>query len=173
MYILKYFRHRGANPKGELIYRCLERFLEIYLQKLFKYLDTHQSDSFPIIYIREWKLYKRAAYYSHRLLRYLNTQWIKRQLIEGRKDIFGINELFLRLWRLNLPKSIIEKLIEVVRQMKKTESSGEATDHRQIRDLDDSLGDEPNWKTMELRFKVLEWIRSIKSPSQPGEATTA
>jgi hypothetical protein len=172
VYILKYTTHRG-HLKGELIYRCLERFLEIYLQKLFKYLGTRQSDYFPIIYIREWKLYKRAAYYSDRLLRYLNTKWITTQLEIGYKDIFRINELFLRLWRLNLPKSIIEKLIEVVRQMKETESSGEAIDHRQIRDLDDSLGDEPNGKTDELRFKVQEWIRGIKSPSQPGEAITA
>jgi hypothetical protein len=86
--------------------------------------------------------------------------------------VVRINELLLRLWRFNLPKSIIEKLVEVVRQTKETESSGEAVDHRQIRDLDDSLGDGPNGKADELRFKVQEWIRSIKYPSEPGEATT-
>jgi hypothetical protein len=159
--------------KGELIYRCLENFVKIYLQKLFNFLDTRQSDSFLIVYIREWKLYKRAANFNDRLLKYLNSRWIKRELQEGRKDIFTINELFLVLWRLNLPVTIIEKLIEVVQDMKETESNSKAIDHRQIRDLGDSLGDNPNWGAGELRSKIREWIRSIKSPSQPDEATTA
>jgi hypothetical protein len=144
----------------------LENFLKIYLEKLFELLSTCQSDSFLIIYIREWKLYKRAAYFNNRLLNYLNDKWIQRRFEDGCKEIVKVNELFLILWRSNMPESIVWKLIEVVGDMKETESMGEAIDHRQIRDLGDSLGEWPDGKTSELRSKVREWIRSIKSPSQ-------
>lgn len=41
-------------------------------------------------YIIEWKRYTTAAKYINDLFRYLNRHWVKREMEEGKKDVYDV-----------------------------------------------------------------------------------
>lgn len=149
---------------GKAIYTCLKNFLPTYLNNLFYFLENCQADSFLLIYIREWKLYKHAAHFNSRLLKYLNDNWIYSEISKGTENIFTIKDLSLVSWRSNLSKGIMQKLMEAVQFMVEMESNGKAIYHGQIEDIGDSLGDGSSREKLLQRLQVGEEFRSTNTP---------
>jgi cullin 1 len=50
-------------------------------------------------YTEKWDRYVIAAKYNNHLFRYLNRTWVKREITEGKKDIYDVYMLHLAVWK--------------------------------------------------------------------------
>jgi cullin 1 len=90
-------------------------------------------------YIREWDRYTTAAKYINHLFRYLNRHWVKREMDEGKKNIYDVYTLHLVQWRLTLFSEVHEKVMDAVLKMVEKQRNGETIEHSQIKSIVDSF----------------------------------
>ncbi|PQE29124.1 putative SCF complex member Cullin 1 protein [Rutstroemia sp. NJR-2017a BBW] len=131
--------HRGAHLLGEDLYQNLIAYLTKYLKELVLASKTHTDEALLSFYIREWDRYTTAAKYINHLFRYLNRHWVKREMDEGKKNIYDVYTLHLVQWRLTLFASVNEKVMDAVLKMVEKQRMGETIEHSQIKSIVDSF----------------------------------
>lgn len=82
--------HRGAHLLGEDLYNNLIGYLRRHLTGLKTASQSHADEALLAFYIKEWDRYTTAAKYINHLFRYLNRHWVKREMDEGKKNIYDV-----------------------------------------------------------------------------------
>ncbi|KAG9238847.1 putative Cullin-1 [Amylocarpus encephaloides] len=131
--------HRGAHLLGEDLYQNLIGYLNNYLKDLVGASKTHADEALLTFYIREWDRYTTAAKYINHLFRYLNRHWVKREMDEGKKNIYDVYTLHLVQWRLTLFSEVHTKVMDAVLKMVEKQRNGETIEHGQIKSIVDSF----------------------------------
>ncbi|OWP05543.1 cullin [Marssonina coronariae] len=131
----------GAHPHllGEDLYNNLIVYLTGYLENLVDESRTHSDEALLTFYIREWDRYTVAAKYINHLFKYLNRHWVKREMDEGKKNIYDVYTLHLVQWRLTLFNAVHEQVMEAVLKMVERQRNGETIEHNQIKSIVDSF----------------------------------
>ncbi|KAL2258916.1 hypothetical protein VTK26DRAFT_7585 [Humicola hyalothermophila] len=130
---------RGAHLIGEDLYRKLSDYLSEHLRGLVEESKAHTDEALLSFYIREWQRYTDAAKYTHHLFRYLNRHWVKREMDEGKKNVYDIYTLHLVRWRDVLFRDVSEKVMEAVLKLVEKQRNGETIEHNQIKQVVDSF----------------------------------
>jgi cullin 1 len=131
--------HSIAHLLGEDLYQNLIHYLTGYLKNLVKQSRTHSDEALLTFYIREWDRYTTAAKYINHLFRYLNRHWVKREMDEGKKNIYDVYTLHLVQWRQTLFTEVNEKVMDAVLKMVEKQRNGETIEHGQIKSIVDSF----------------------------------
>jgi len=115
-------------------------------------------------YIREWKRYTTAAQYNNHVFRYLNRHWVKREMDEGKKNVYDIYTLHLVRWRDDMFQNTQEHVMQAVLKLVERQRNGETIDHSQIKAIVDSFG-MPSHKLLlrnnANKITSLTWYRRV------------
>jgi cullin 1 len=79
-----------AHLLGEDLYNNLIGYLTRHLSGLKQESQGHADEALLGFYIKEWDRYTTAAKYINHLFRYLNRHWVKREMDEGKKNIYDV-----------------------------------------------------------------------------------
>ncbi|PHH74756.1 hypothetical protein CDD82_4796 [Ophiocordyceps australis] len=131
--------HRGAHLLGEELYNKLIQYLRTHLNQVVEDSKSHTEEALLTFYIKEWNRYTIAAKYIHHLFRYLNRHWVKREIDEGKKNIFDVYTLHLVQWRQVLFEKVSGKVMGSVLKLVEKQRSGETIEHGQIKQVVDSF----------------------------------
>ncbi|MCJ1351722.1 MAG: hypothetical protein MMC33_001706 [Icmadophila ericetorum] len=131
--------HRGAHLLGEDLYQNLKNYLKAHLAKIHEESTRHTDEALLSYYIREWQRYTTAAKFTNHLFRYLNRHWVKREIDEGKKDIYDVYILHLVQWRLELFMKIHPNIMSAVLKMVEKQRNGETIEQAQIKSIVDSF----------------------------------
>ncbi|KAI9867471.1 MAG: hypothetical protein M1813_009030 [Trichoglossum hirsutum] len=131
--------HRGAHLLGEDLYNNLITYLTGHLKQLDNAAKTHTDEALLTFYIREWNRYTTAAKYINHLFRYLNRHWVKREMDEGKKNIYDVYTLHLVRWKvdffMNVEKSVMASVLRLVEKQR----NGETIETSQVKSIVDSF----------------------------------
>lgn len=106
---------------------------------MVKQSKQHKDEALLIFYIREWDRYTTAAKYVNHLFRYLNRHWVKREMDEGKKNIYDVYTLHLVQWKDTLFSEIHEEVMSAVLKMVEKQRNGETIEYSQIKSIVDSF----------------------------------
>ena len=90
-------------------------------------------------YIREWDRYTTAAKYTNHLFRYLNRHWVRREIDEGKKDVYDVYTLHLVQWREILFEKVNKNVMAAVLKMVEKQRNGETIEQSQVKSVVDSF----------------------------------
>ena len=99
----------------------------------------HADEALLADYIKEWKRYTTAGTYNHHLFRYLNRHWVKREVDEGKKDIYDIYTLHLVRWKDDMFGSTQNAVMDAVLRQVEKQRNGETIEQGQIKSVVDSF----------------------------------
>jgi len=133
------YANSTAHLVGEDLYRKLSDYLTEHLAALVQQSKTHTDEALLQFYIREWQRYTDAAKYIHHLFRYLNRHWVKREMDEGKKNVYDVYTLHLVRWRDVLFAQVSEKVMDAVLKLVERQRLGETIEHSQIKAVVDSF----------------------------------
>jgi len=91
-------------------------------------------------YIREWKRYTTAATFVNHLFKYLNRHWVKREMDEGKKNVYDIYTLHLVRWKDVMFAQTQGHVMQAVLRLAERQRNGETIEHSQIKAVVDSFG---------------------------------
>lgn len=131
--------HRGAHLLGEDLYSNLISYLTKYLEALGVKSKSHTDEALLTFYIKEWDRYTTAAKFINHLFKYLNRHWVKREMDEGKKNIYDVYTLHLVQWRTVLFQATQDKVMAAVLKMVEKQRHGETIEHSQIKSIVDSF----------------------------------
>lgn len=129
-----------AHLLGEDLYHNLIEYLRQHLEQIHKASQYHQDEALLAFYIREWKRYTTAAKYINNLFSYLNRHWVKREVDEGKKDIYDVYTLHLVRWKVDLFMHVQEQVMAAVLRMVEKQRNGETVEQAMIKSIVDSFG---------------------------------
>ena len=128
-----------AHLLGEDLYRNLKNYLKAHLAIVYQNSTTHTEEALLSFYIREWNRYTTAAKYINHLFRYLNRHWVKREVDEGKKDIYDVYTLHLVQWKdeffMKVNQNVMSSVLKMVEKMR----HGETVESTQIKSIVDSF----------------------------------
>ena len=125
--------HRGAHLLGEDLYHRLNDYLKRHLAGVHAEMIKHSDEALLVYYIREWERYTIAGAYNHHLFRYLNRHWVKREMDEGKKDIYDIYTLHLVRWKEDMFGSTQNAVMDAVLRLVEKQRNGETIEQSQIK----------------------------------------
>ncbi|KAL9126232.1 MAG: hypothetical protein Q9217_004692 [Psora testacea] len=131
--------HRGAHLLGEDLYKNLKKYLKGHLEDLYERSKGHVDEALLTYYIREWDRYTTAAKYVNHLFKYLNRHWVKREVDEGKKDVYDVYTLHLVSWRQVFFDKVHTSVMDAVLKMVKKQRDGETIEQSQIKSIVDSF----------------------------------
>ncbi|KAL6719938.1 ubiquitin ligase (cullin) of SCF [Lecanora helva] len=131
--------HRGAHLLGEDLYKNLKAYLRTHLENLYENSRGHVDEALLTYYIREWDRYTTAAKYTNHLFRYLNRHWVRREIDEGKKDVYDVYTLHLVQWREILFEKVNKNVMAAVLKMVEKQRNGETIEQSQIKSVVDSF----------------------------------
>ncbi|GAD96555.1 cullin [Paecilomyces variotii No. 5] len=131
--------HRGAHLLGEELYNLLGQYLTRHLDTVYTASETHAEEALLGFYIREWVRYTTAAKYINHIFKYLNRHWVKREIDEGKKNIYDVYTLHLVKWKEDFFKKVQEKVMEAVLNLIERQRNGETIEQSQIKNIVDSF----------------------------------
>ncbi|KAI9829341.1 MAG: hypothetical protein M1819_006404 [Sarea resinae] len=130
---------RGAHLLGKDLYNNLIGYLTDHLQKINDESKTHADEALLSFYIKEWDRYTTAAKYINHLFRYINRHWVKREMDEGKKNVYDVYTLHLVQWREVLFKNVQGSVMAAVLKMVEKQRNGETIEQSQIKSIVDSF----------------------------------
>ncbi|KAF8457588.1 Cullin [Kalaharituber pfeilii] len=130
--------HR-AHLLGEEIYNSLIGYLQRHLSALKEKSKDHVDEALLNFYIREWKRYTTAAKYINHLFRYLNRHWVKREMDEGKKDIYDVYTLHLVRWKKDLFDHVQKHVMDGVLKLVEKQRNGETIETAVVKLIVDSF----------------------------------
>ncbi|CAK7198718.1 ubiquitin ligase (cullin) of SCF [Sporothrix eucalyptigena] len=130
---------RGAHLLGEDLYEKLTDYLATHLNGLRAEAAHHSGEALLGFYIREWDRYTVAAKYIHHLFRYLNRHWVKREMDEGKRNVYDVYTLHLVQWRSILFDKISTNVMDAVLNLVERQRNGETIEYLQIKQVLDSM----------------------------------
>ncbi|KAF2072416.1 hypothetical protein CYY_006273 [Polysphondylium violaceum] len=89
----------GANYVGEELYNRLNLFLKNHMKELLQVTDSKMDETLLNYYYTEWDRYTSAMKYINNIFQYMNRYWIKREIDDGKKEVYEIFILSLVIWR--------------------------------------------------------------------------
>ncbi|PYH48426.1 cullin culA [Aspergillus saccharolyticus JOP 1030-1] len=131
--------HRGAHLLGEELYKLLGEYLSRHLEAVYRESESHAEEALLGFYIREWLRYTTAAKYINHLFRYLNRHWVKREIDEGKKNVYDVYTLHLVKWKDDFFMKVHEKVMEAVLNLVEKQRNGETIEQSQIKSIVDSF----------------------------------
>ncbi len=117
----------------------LKTYLSKHLAEIHEKSVSHVDEALLAYYIREWDRYTTAAKYINHLFRYLNRHWVKREIDEGKKDIYDVYTLHLVQWREELFSKVNVNVMAAVLTMVEKQRNGETIEQAQIKSVVDSF----------------------------------
>ncbi|KAF2417427.1 Cullin-domain-containing protein [Tothia fuscella] len=129
----------GAHLLGEDLYKHLIAYLGNHLQTVHQASKLHSDEALLRFYIKEWKRYTTAATYNNHLFRYLNRHWVKREMDEGKKNIYDIYTLHLVRWKEDMFTSTHLSVMDAVLKMVEKQRNGETIEQAQIKAVVESF----------------------------------
>ena len=130
---------RIAHLLGEDLYLHLKEYLKCHLTNIYEQSKSHADEALLSYYIREWDRYTTAAKFINHLFRYLNRHWVKREIDEGKKDIYDVYTLHLVQWREELFMKVHSSIMAAVLKMVEKQRNGETIEQAQIKSIVDSF----------------------------------
>ncbi|KAK4504964.1 hypothetical protein PRZ48_002927 [Zasmidium cellare] len=127
--------HRGAHLLGEDLYHRLNDYLKRHLAGVHAEMVKHADEALLTFYIKEWKRYTQAGMYNNHLFRYLNRHWVKREMDEGKKDVFDIYTLHLVRWKEDMFGSTQNAVMDAVLRLVEKQRNGETIEQSKIKDV--------------------------------------
>ncbi|KAM0355088.1 hypothetical protein ACHAPU_000945 [Fusarium lateritium] len=97
---------------AKTIYQNLADFLAEHLQAVAQRLQSTERNLLLEAYLTEWDQYSAAATRIDRLLNLVNRHWVKRNIDEGKGDIYRIRTLHFVQWRAHVWGKIAESVID-------------------------------------------------------------
>ena len=131
--------HRGAHLLGEDLYKNLKNYLTGHLKVIYEESKKHSDEALLSFYIKQWDRYTTAAKYTNHLFRYLNRHWVKREIDEGKKDVYDVYTLHLVTWKEILFTQIHKQVMAAVLMMVEKQRNGETIEQSQIKSIVDSF----------------------------------
>ncbi|QSS59474.1 Cullin [Histoplasma capsulatum] len=131
--------HRGAHLLGEELYNLLGIYLSRHLNDVYETSLNHSDEALLAFYIREWTRYTTAAQYINHLFKYLNRHWVKREVDEGKKDIYDVYTLHLVKWKEDFFKKVQKSVMDAVLKLVEKQRNGETIEQSQIKNIVDSF----------------------------------
>jgi len=131
--------HRGAHLLGEDLYHRLNEHLKVHLAAVHAEMIKHTDEALLTYCIKEWKRYTQAGTYNHHLFRYLNRHWVKREMDEGKKDIYDIYTLHLVRWKEDMFGSTQNAVMDAVLRLVEKQRNGETIEQSKIKDVVNSF----------------------------------
>lgn len=131
--------HRGAHLLGEELYTLLGQYLSDHLKQVLDNSASHVDEALLTYYIREWKRYTDAAKYNNHLFRYLNRHWVKREMDEGKKNVYDVYTLHLVKWRDDFFAAVHTKVMDAVLKLVEKQRNGETIDQLQVKAVVESF----------------------------------
>ena len=128
-----------AHLIGEDLYKHFKTYLKGHLASLCEEAKTHTDEALLTFYIREWTRYTQAASFHNHLFKYLNRHWVKREMDEGKKDIYDVYTLHLVQWRDELFMKVHKSLMDAVLKMVEKQRNGETIEQSKIKSVVDSF----------------------------------
>lgn len=125
----------GAHLLGEDLYNHLITYLKGHLQGVYANSRSHADEALLAFYIKEWNRYTSAATYLHHLFRYLNRHWVKREMDEGKKNIYDIYTLHLVRWRVDMFDSTHQTVMSAVLKMVEKQRNGDTIEQGQVKSV--------------------------------------
>lgn len=117
----------------------MANYLTDHLKDLVAEAEAHKDEALLAFYIREWQRYTNAAKYIHHLFKYLNRHWVKREMDEGKKNIYDVYTLHLVQWRDVLFQAVSKKVMDAVLKLVERQRLGETIEYTQIKQVVDSF----------------------------------
>lgn len=130
---------RGAHLLGEELYNHLQRYLTTHLEMVLRNGLQKSDEQLLAYYIKEWKRYTTAATFVSNLFRYLNRHWVKREIEEGKKNIYDVYTLHLVTWYEVLFGDTQNTVMAAVLRLVERLRNGETVEHSQIKSVVDSF----------------------------------
>ncbi|KXT04828.1 hypothetical protein AC578_9730 [Pseudocercospora eumusae] len=127
--------HRGAHLLGEDLYHRLNEYLRKHLRAVHEEMVNHADEALLTFYIKEWKRYTQAGMYNNHLFRYLNRHWVKREMDEGKKDVYDIYTLHLVRWKEDMFGSTQNAVMDAVLRLVEKQRNGETIEQSKIKDV--------------------------------------
>lgn len=127
--------HRGAHLLGEDLYHRLDGFLKGHLKEVHAEMVQHADEALLTYYIKEWKRYTQAGTYNNHLFRYLNRHWVKREMDEGKKDIYDIYTMHLVRWKEDMFGTTQNAVMDAVLRLVEKQRNGETIEQSKIKDV--------------------------------------
>jgi cullin 1 len=90
-------------------------------------------------YIKEWQRYTTAAQYNNHLFRYLNRHWVKREMDEGKKNVYDIYTLHLVRWKDDLFMAVHKNVMDAVLKLVEKQRNGETIETSQVKSVVNSF----------------------------------
>lgn len=129
----------AAHLLGEELYKLLGEYLSRHLDVVYKESESHADEALLGFYIREWSRYTIGATYVNHLFRYLNRHWVKREIDEGKKNVFDVYTLHLVKWKDDFFSKVHEKVMLAVLNLIEKQRNGETIEQSQIKSIVDSF----------------------------------
>ena len=123
----------GAHLLGEDLYNHLIGFLQDHLVGVRGNALQHTDEALLTFYIKEWKRYTTAATYNNHLFRYLNRHWVKREMDEGKKNIYDIYTLHLVRWKEDMFTATHQSVMAAVLKLVEKQRNGETIEQSQVK----------------------------------------
>ena len=131
---------KEAHLLGEDLYQHLIVYLRNHLEGVRKRSEEHVDEALLIFYIKEWDRFTTAAKYNSHLFKYLNRHWVKREIDEGKKNIYDIYILHLVRWKEDLFTATHKSIMDAVLKLVEKQRNGETIEQSQIKSIVDSFG---------------------------------
>ncbi|KAK5112206.1 hypothetical protein LTR62_004367 [Meristemomyces frigidus] len=131
--------HRGAHLLGEELYHRLNNYLKMHLASVHAEMIKHSDEALLTYYIEQWKRYTTAGTYNHHLFRYLNRHWVKREMDEGKKEIYDIYTLHLVRWKEDMFGTTQNAVMDAVLRLVEKQRNGETIEQSKVKQVVDSF----------------------------------
>jgi cullin 1 len=129
----------GAHLLGEELYQHLIEYLKSHLMDVQARSKEHVDEALLTFYIKEWNRYTTAGQYNNHLFRYLNRHWVKREMDEGKKNIYDIYTLHLVRWKDDMFVGTQESVMRSVLKLVEKQRNGETIEQSHIKSVVDSF----------------------------------
>jgi len=130
---------------GGKMYNELKQFLEKRLEGIYNNSRRHSDESLLKYYSDQWRDYTMAMKTINHIFEYLNRNWIKREVSEGRTYIYDVYNLSLIIWKEKVFFFMKDLLIECLLQLIEKQRHGEQIPEDLVKNVIDSytlLGEE-------------------------------
>lgn len=117
----------------------LGEYLSQHLESVHRESEAHAEEALLGFYIREWARYTTAAKYVNHLFRYLNRHWVKREIDEGKKNVYDVYTLHLVKWKDDFFMKVHQKVMAAVLNLIEKQRNGETIEQSQIKSVVDSF----------------------------------